>query len=229
MSITLVQSASTHGSGAQNLFFGADNTAGNAIIVLGCFAGVTGVNSIIDDAGNSYSHLASFLNGNGALEAQLFYAFNIAGPLSGAFNSVTFTPGTPGVDTGIAIHEFSGINSFDVESHNSGSGASQTSNSATTNFADELLFGFTATILSGASPSATPGTGYTAVRTVAQNGSTLVSFITEYQIVSATGSFAATTSASAGKGGSSNWATQLATFYLSAADPYAPARMFAMF
>jgi hypothetical protein len=148
----------------------------------------------------------------------LFYAFDIAG--SG--NSVTFTPGTGGVDTGIAIHEFSGLNNFDVESHNNGSGTSQTSNSATTNFANELLFGFTSLTLNGISASIIPGTGFTQAEVLAQTGAAAVSFLTEYQVVSSTGSFAATTTASAGKGGAVNWATQIATFYQVAAATSVP-------
>lgn len=217
MAIAFVQSVSTHGTGNQNALFSGDNTAGNIIIAAGCFAGSSGTSSVLDDAGNAYVPLASFLNGAGTLEMQVFYALNIAGPLRGVTNSVTFTPGTAGVNTGLAIHEFSGLDSFDVQSHNSGTGTSQTSNSASTNFANELLFGFTAAIIAGLTSSIASGAGYTQAQALAQNSATLVSFLTEYQIVSSTGSFAATTTASAGKSGTVNWGTQIATFYQAAA------------
>ena len=207
MSISFVQSRSTSiTSTSGTLAFNSDNTAGNTIIIAAVSDQGSDTLTISDNNGNTYTSLTS-VTASG-VTIRLFYAFGI----NAGANTVTLTSSTS-VNLGLTIHEFSGINTIDQTSGNSGTGNSQTSNSAsTTTVADELLFGFTGMPMStGTVQTMTGETGWTTAEVHAS--SVTEAYLSQYKIVSATGSYAATTTTTVSKGGSGHWGAEIATFY----------------
>jgi len=196
--ISFVQSRS---AASGSLAFSSDNVTGNMIVVVVIDQTATGSTFTCSDSqGNTYASLAQINNASGGTPAcgQVFYAFNIAaGP-----NTVTAT--SSGGVSKLAIHEFSSVSAFDVSNSATGSGNTHNSGSVTTNFPDELLFGFE--FANTGQLSTTHGASYTQ----AEN---LTSGITQYQIVSSAGSYSSDTTGTTGKGGASNWAAEIITFY----------------
>jgi hypothetical protein len=151
---------------------------------------------VTDSLGNTYSLAVGPTTGTALLQS-IYYAPNI---LSGT-NSVTVTFNQPAVSPDIRILEYSGLDPatpFDVAAGASGSSSAANSGPATTNFASELIFGadmvYTAT--------QGPGAGFTS-RIITGDGD-----IAEDEIVSATGSYAATAPLTS----SGPWVMQMATF-----------------
>jgi hypothetical protein len=130
---------------------------------------------------------------------QLFYALKCAaGP-----NEVTLSAGDS-VPFNIAIHEFSGVDTLDVRAVSSGTGLSQDSGAISTNFADELLFGYGS---ARSMISISPGTGWTQAEVWG------TSFLTQYKIVSSKGAYNSTTTSTEGKAGICNWVEEILAFY----------------
>jgi hypothetical protein len=198
-------SQSTTGFGNLSLAFNGPNTAGNAIIVLVGELSNGDTFSVSDSQGNAYQHLASIVDGVAGSEWQLFYSFGIK---AGA-NTVSFTCSN-GVMTAMAIHEFSGITTLDTSMSASGIGTSQDSGGATTTQPIELLFGFTGA--SGGLLTATAGSGWTQCQNFITSS---FGFLTQYQVVNATGTYDSTSTISASKAGVVRWAAEIATFYQS--------------
>jgi hypothetical protein len=99
----------------------------------------------------------------------------------------------------VYIHEYSGLDTsfpLDVTASSIGNSATLDSGPATTNFANELIFGW------GPDGGGGAGSGFTARSTF--NGN-----ITEDKVVSTVGTYNATASRS---GGSGPWSMQMATF-----------------
>jgi hypothetical protein len=158
-------------------------------------AGAT-VQSVTDSLGNTYTLAVGPTAGTGLIQS-IYYAPNI---LSGT-NTVTVTFNRPAVSPDVRILEYSGLDPtspFDVAAGASGNGSSASSGSATTNFASELIFG--ADMANTATQG--PGAGFTS-RIITSDGD-----IAEDEIVSATGSYAATAPLIS----SGPWVMQEATF-----------------
>lgn len=213
MAIAFVQS--THSTALTTAAFGSNNTAGNMIIVFVTQQGNVTF-SCSDSAGNVYTPLAVQHNIPNTVSAQIFYSIGIAGNPA---NTITVTPssGTPG---SIAIHEFSGLSAFDVSAAATGQGNVEDSGAAVTNFANELLFGYETGNTALGQATATVGVGWTLAETIGSQ------YLTQYQIVSATGSYNSTTTTTTIKSGVLNWIEQIATFR---APATAKSNFFAMF
>lgn len=209
MAIAFVQSRSVAGAGP--LAYSSNVTAGNLLIVLAGSLDLAGgaTFAVSDTQGNAYSSLA-LVDGNPAGgRAQIFFAIAKA---TGA-NSVTLT--TASATPQLAIHEFSGVSSTLDASHSAaGAGTSQDSGPAATAFPSELLFGFSLHVMTG-SGSVTVGAGWTQAENLI-NAPNIGGILTEFQTVSATGTFNATSTSSGGKGFSDQWLAEIATFVASA-------------
>jgi hypothetical protein len=214
--ITFIQSASASnalsGGSATSVAFSSNNAAHNLIIVA-VTSNDDQTATVSDTQGNTYSSLSQVDN-TGFQELQIFYAFNIK---AGA-NTVT---ASFGLDTNmaLAIHEFHGSSSgniaaLDQSSSNTGTGNSQTSNStATTTKANELLFGVTGgNNFSGSTSTFVKDAAYTQAEKIIGTP-TQASILTQYQIVSSTGTYASTTTTTVQKGSSFSWCAEIATFY----------------
>lgn len=195
MAIAFVQSSSA--SASSKAFIGA-NTFGNVIIVLATKQAVTTF-GCSDTNSNIYQPLTLITNDNNSVVAQIFYSLGIK---AGA-NTVSASSADM-----IAIHEFSGINSIDVNTSATGTGNSQNSGNITTNFANELLFGFECANSSLGQATVTKDAAFNLAETSANT------FLTQYRIVSSTGTFSSTTTTTASKGGTVHWIEQIASFYL---------------
>jgi len=206
MAITFVQkAATTNGSGSQTSVtctFPGAQTAGNLIIVsvTGNSSG-TDVTGVTDSKGNTY--VRANLNdtfASGPIWNTTFYAKNIAAAAAGA-NTVTVAL-TSTSSTDVRIFEFSGLDPsapLDQTGSAHGSLGTVSSASVTTTTASELLFGSCGT----AGGVSAYGTGWTGLEITSPNTDA-----DEYQIVAATGSYAASFTIS--PGGPS--VVQIATF-----------------
>lgn len=203
MSITLVQSNS---GATTSLAFGVNVTAGNLLIVVAASNNSAAATfSISDTLGNVFSSLAVIDNtASGGGTVQLFYVKSLGGA-----DTVSLTTGS--ANPILAIHEFSGVDTFDVQNSSSGFGNSQDSGVATTNNAVELIFGYILAVTAGTIFSLNAGVGFT------QGEKVSVNLLTEYETVAAIGSYSASTSTTSGKGTVVSWTIQVATFYLSSA------------
>lgn len=197
---SIVQSNSTRAS--SSLAFTNPVGANNTIIVAVGSDNVGDTISISDGV-NTYHSLVSFQNAAGNRQIRVFWAFGAAG--GSTTISASGITGSPF----LAIHEFPPVTSQDVSANASGSTNSASSGNATTNNANELLFGIIAA-QPGNVTGLVPGSGFTAAQTATSG--TNWAFITEWQFVSAVGSYAATATASVGKGGSFNWGAEIVTF-----------------
>src|SRR5258708_2264826 len=163
--------------------------------------------TVSDTQVNVYQHLAALFDSSSAVQMQIFYVTSCR---AGA-NTVSFNPGTAAVSA-VAVHEFSGVSSFDVSASASGSGTIVDSGPATTTAVTELIFGYIAgqgTVLS----LITEGTGFTRGEgSVFANSSAL--FLTEYQIVNSSSSCDATGTVifGFGKGNSVTWGAEVTAF-----------------
>ena len=129
----------------------------------------------------------------GGISQSIYYAKSIAGAAANA-NTVTVTFSAAATAPDIRILEYSGLNTtapLDVTAAASGSGTSVSSGSATTTSANELILG--ATTVSAATSGV--GSGFTKrIQTVPDSD------LVEDQIVTATGSYAATSTVTAAPG-----------------------------
>jgi hypothetical protein len=158
---------------------------------------------VSDTQGNVYAPL-TLVDGNPSSgRGQVF----VATAKATGVNSVTLT--TASLTPQLAIHEFSGLSTSDVSASASGVGAAQDSGPVTTTKAFELLFGFSLHVIAGNAAVAV-GAGWTQSEKLITNPDT-GGILTEFQIVSSTGTFNATSSAS-GKSVTDNWIAQIATF-----------------
>ncbi len=196
------------GGGTQPLGFTSNLTAGNMIVVLGGSSNSADTLTVSDGV-NTYAALTAILNSGGSAAFRVFYAFNV----SAGADTVTLA-GLTGANSMLAIHEFSLLSNFDTSHSASGSGNSQDSGTATTSFASETLFGFSAGVATTLT-SINPGAGWNTAESSFSGG--LLAYITEYQIGVATGGYNSQSTVTVGKGGSFSWAAEIATFYKLAA------------
>ena len=180
---------------ATTISFTANNTAGNLIVVALDYDDAVGLTSVTDTKGNVYVRAGTEVHqGVGHWFADVYYAKNIA---SGA-NSVTVKLSGAASFMEVYIHEYSGLDTalpLDATASAIGNSGSDDSGPATTNFANELVFGF-------GTSSLTAGPGFTARSAGLSDQS-----ITEDRIVSAIGTYDATASFNG-----SNWSMLMATF-----------------
>ncbi len=175
--------------------FTAANTAGNLIAAYVVWNN-TGSVALSDTRGDAYVAATARVTWGNNWSAQVFYAKNIVG----GSNTVTATFGTAINSFGIVYaHEYSGLdkaNPVDVTASAIGTAAAMSSGSATTTSASDLLFGAGASI----NTVNQVGTGYTKRSGAFDN-------LTEDQVVSKTGSYAATAHQN-----SNAWVMQLVAF-----------------
>lgn len=200
MAIAFVQGTGNFASGAGATLtaaYGSNVTAGNLLIVAGYSsnASVTPTLAVSDTQGNAWTSACEVSGWGGTpQDAQIFYAI---AKTTGA-NTVTLT--TSGSDTfrRVCIHEYSGCDTLDQVSTNTGaSGTTVSSGNVTTTVAAELLFGW---MISGSGVTSA-GSGETLRQTEGSES-------TMDQVVSSTGSYAITAPTS-----DSDWAGLIATFY----------------
>ena len=180
--------------------FKAAQTAGNLnVVVVGWNDASTTVSSVTDTSGNTYVRAVGPTVGGG-ISQSIYYAKSIAGAAANA-NIVTVTFSAAANAPDIRILEYSGLNTtapLDVTAAASGRGTSVSSGSATTTSANELILG--ATTVSATTSGV--GSGFTKrIQTVPDSD------LVEDQIVTATGSYAATSTVTGG-----TWVAQMATF-----------------
>jgi hypothetical protein len=197
VAITLVQSRSIAGL---TLDFSSNVTTGNLLVVVAADINVLVPGFTISDSqGNSYTSLARIDNAAGPSASQLFFAVANA---TGA-NTVTITDSSGSPQ--LAIHEISGVSTIDQNTSATGIGNAQDSGPVTTTTAAEFLLGYSVDILvSGLTLSV--GVGWSQAEKLG------IAFITEFQVVAATGTFNATTSTTVGKNGTNHWIAQIVTF-----------------
>ena len=198
--------------------FTAAQTAGNLnVVVVGWNDTTHTVSSVTDSSGNTYVRAVGPTVGGG-ISQSIYYAKSIAGAAANA-NTVTVTFSAAATAPDIRILEYSGLNTtapLDVTAAASGSGTSVSSGSATTTSANELILG--ATTVSAATSGV--GSGFTKrIQTVPDSD------LVEDRIVTATGSYAATSTVTGG-----TWVAQMATFSAAASSgdttpPTAPSNL----
>ncbi len=203
MAIAFVQSKSAVGVGNVPVTFTSNNTAGNFIIMAGAANTGSGSFTLNDSQANSYFTVVPFPSSS-SYNGQIFFASGIkAGP-----NTVTFSPGAA-VPSLVAVHEFSGLDTIDQLAAATGNGNSQDSTGATPVHANELLFGFTIGNDTSVT-SITKGSGFTLAESSLAIGTV---FLTQWQIVSALGTYNSTTTTTTGKGGGYSWGAEIETFF----------------
>lgn len=177
-------------------------TAGDLNVVAigyGDTAGTTTISSVTDTKGNTYSLASGLTRGTGIAQS-VYYCSNIASATAGA-NTVTVTFSGNIQYPDLRISEFTGYatsSSVDVTAAASGSATSASSGSATTTNATDLIFG--AGYTTGAFSN--PGSGFTTMDITNPDCD-----IHEYDIVTSTGSNAATATNSG-----SPWVMNLVSF-----------------
>jgi len=197
--VQLTDSAPTKVSSLTAVYSSAQTAGDLNIVAIGYDSSSITVKSISDAEGNTYKLAASYSNSSVGISQSIYYASNIAAAAANA-NTVTVTLSGSAGYPDLRIAEYSGVNTLD-ETAGAGatSGTTASSGSVTTTQADELLFGTNYTY--GNTTAAE--SGWTARVLSDGNGD-----IVEDDIVSATGSYAATATVT-----SDNWVMQLATFY----------------
>lgn len=181
-------------------------SSGDTVIVATSWgASNGGTLSVTDSRGNTYTKAVSTaLGGTNSIMVSVFFSNLTTGLQVG--DAITFhtTSSVNGVTVG--AYDFSGLQVSPLDQTAATSGTNTSANpssgsTATTTAASELLFG----VLCSSIGSATAGTGFTSLDT-----NTVVSghdFYTEYEVVSATGTYAATWTAA-----SSTYNAAIATF-----------------
>lgn len=178
-----VQGSSTTGGGLTNTYIGAQSAGDLNVVAIGWEGNTVTLNTISDIKGNTYSPVATVIQGT-IVEA-LYYAPNIAAAGAGANTvTVTFTGSPMGVD--IRAAEYSGVatsSPLDVapSAGTGASGTALTTGSANTTQAVDLLVGTTY-----AAGNSSAGTGYTQ-RILSPDGS-----LVEDKVTSTTGSYTVT-------------------------------------
>lgn len=197
--IAFIQSEGNNNTAANSLSqaFDANVTSGNLIVVaFGSAVLYSGEPvTITDSQSNAYTQIGSYqVNTSSTYGIGVWYTVTHT---TGAC-TVSMNRTNPENFNRLLIHEFAGVTALDQTAQATGAGYPLDSGAMITTAANELIFGW------GASDNGvtTPGTGFTIGRT-----QTLES--TEYQIVSAAGTYHATFP---GDNGSSSWACIGATF-----------------
>lgn len=209
--ISFVQSASSSCNVASSCAsgFNSNNTAGNTIVVGFDWSDNVNFSSISDTQGNTYtqagveSHLTS---GNEPEKLRIYYAKNIK---AGANTVTTTLSGAATTSSNVYIHEYSGLDTvapFDVTASSAGTSTTLDSGSVTTNFANELIFGYG---IQDVVQTPLAGSSFTARSTAQSN-------ITEDKTVSVAGSYTATASVPS----SANWLMRVATFKSNNQSPW---------
>src|SRR3984957_1533529 len=171
------------------------------VVAINCSTGVT-ITSVVDSEGNSYSLAAGPLaNSSEGSTVSIYVAPNIkAGPNTVVVN---FSGNTWNE---ILVAEYAGITGVDVSAIGSGIGNPQSSGSATTTSAKDLLVSYVELAASG---SPTAGSGFTKRITPSGNPGL------EDRSVSATGSYSGTWTES----GATNWISAMVALKTALASP----------
>src|SRR6266481_7295478 len=186
-----------------NVTFTAAQSAGNLnVVVVGWNDATSTVSTVTDKSGNIYTRAVGPTVLSPWLSQSIYYAQNIKAAAAGV-NIVTVTFSTAAVYPDIRILEYSGadLNSpVDVIAASSGNTTTTSSGSATTTNPTDLLFG--ANIVGTFTPG--PGSGFTSRLLTSPDGD-----IAEDRMVTATGSYSATTAALTPAG---PWIMQMVAF-----------------
>jgi hypothetical protein len=181
--------------------YGAAQTAGDLnVVAIAWFDTITGIVSVTDTMGNVYIPAVGPTPMSGTGTQAIYYAKSIAAAAANANTvTVTFSAAAPYPD--IRILEYSGLdlgNPIDVIAAGTGRGSLSNSGAATTSSANDLVFGanYVATGTIG------PGANFTAQALTVPDGD-----IAEDEIVSTTGSQAATAPLNSG-----TWIMQMVAF-----------------
>src|SRR5438034_275215 len=202
-----------------NVTFTAAQAAGDLnVVVVGWNDTTATVSSVADKSGNAYTLAVVPTAFTGVLSQSIYYAKIIKSAAAAAnIVTVTFSPAAAYPD--IRILEYNGADlnrPVDVTAANTGNSSTTTSGSATTTNATDLLLGasMVATFTTG------PGTGFTSRLLTSPDGD-----IAEDRMVTATGSYSATTAALSPAG---PWVMQMVAFRTplgSVVSPTAPGNL----
>src|SRR5262245_9487860 len=213
--IAFVQTIGTIGSGSTGTTLTVTVPAGGVAATDTVFVSVSidpsaGTVSCTDSGGNTYTVDVDVQNGSGTSGVRTILLSSLITTPLNAGDTITVTH--PSVDSrAISVSEFSGVSTLDRTASATGSSASLSSGAtATTNQADELLFGNIGTEAKKTDPF-TPGTGYTGLPRensgVVGPSSDNVTINPEYRIVAVMASYVAD-----GTAGTHPWAAAIATF-----------------
>src|SRR6266571_502346 len=202
-----------------NVTFTAAQAAGDLnVVVVGWNDTTATVSSVADKSGNTYTLAVGPTAFTGVLSQSIYYAKNIKSAAAAAnIVTVTFSPAAAYPDIRILEYNGADLNSpVDVTAANTGNSSTTNSGSATTTNATDLLLGasMVATFTTG------PGTGFTSRLLTSPDGD-----IAEDRMVTATGSYSATTAALSPAG---PWVMQMVAFRTplgSVAPPTAPGNL----
>src|SRR5213592_3647989 len=202
-----------------NVTFTAAQAAGDLnVVVVGWNDTTATVSSVADKSGNAYTLAVGPTAFTGVLSQSIYYAKNIKSAAAAAnIVTVTFSPAAAYPDIRILEYNGADLNSpVDVTAANTGNSSTTNSGSATTTNATDLLLGasMVATFTTG------PGTGFTSRLLTSPDGD-----IAEDRMVTATGSYSATTAALSPAG---PWVMQMVAFRTplgSVAPPTAPGNL----
>src|SRR6266568_2354397 len=186
-----------------NVTFTAAQAAGDLnVVVVGWNDTTATVSSVADKSGNTYTLAVGPTAFTGVLSQSIYYAKNIKSAAAAAnIVTVTFSPAAAYPDIRILEYNGADLNSpVDVTAANTGNSSTTNSGSATTTNATDLLLGasMVATFTTG------PGTGFTSRLLTSPDGD-----IAEDRMVTATGSYSATTAALSPAG---PWVMQMVAF-----------------
>jgi hypothetical protein len=181
--------------------FTAAQAAGDLnVVAVGWNNSTSTISAVTDKSGNTYTLAVGPTAISGVASQSIYYAKNIAAAAPGAnIVTVTFSSAAPAPD--IRILEYGGAsptNPVDVTVAGSGTSATSSSGSVTTTNANDLLFGanYVQSLTSGA------GSGFTQRMLTTPDGD-----IAEDEMVTTTGSYAATAPVSSGQ-----WIMQMIAF-----------------
>ena len=216
-SISYVQNVGTNTATASGTTLavtvpGGGVAKGDFLAVYFAMDGAAGTVSAADTQGNTYTVAADAIYGSPStsnVRALILYANVTTALVSG--NTITVTHPSVAVRS-LSVSELAGVNTLDKTATATGSSTTPSSGNATTVVTNEILLG----AIGAEGPVAdtfTAGAGYTtgpptragtSLGTAASN----ITIDPEYDIVSATGTYAATATIT-----NRDWATALATFY----------------
>jgi hypothetical protein len=173
--VQVAYSAPTSSTATVSVTYSAPQTAGDLnVVVVGWNDTSATVQQVKDSAGNVYSLAIGPTSGT-ALRQSIYYAANILG---GA-NTVNVAFSQPATYADIRILEYRGVNALDVTAGASGNSKTTSSGAATTNVANELIFGAN-TVFTGTTAA---GSGFTSRTITSPDGD-----IVEDQTVTSAGS-----------------------------------------
>jgi hypothetical protein len=191
--------SSTSGTSFQSATFSAAVPVGNTVLVTLAMDPNSGTVSISDGKGNTYTKDADVSNGSGTSGVRTLI---FSGPVTTALTTsdrITVTFGTATAVKVISVQSASGLLSASIKDQSStGNGSTGTPNSGTTGATaqpDELLIAAIG-IEDKNTPTAGSGyTGLTGTNTTGGASDTNIGLLPEYRIVSAAGTYSATSSA----------------------------------